>query len=229
MPAEYKDYYKILEISKSADEKEIKSAYRKLARKFHPDVNPGNKNAEEKFKEVGEAYEVLSDPDKRRKYDEYGDQWKAYSQGGGFSGAQGYSAPGGYPGGFSGSTAGVGGLDDLFASLFGDPARRNSGGSGFGGGFRFNNTGGRPPERSHQSVDIVVSITLEEAYNGAARSFTLSIPENCAVCGGRGTVPAGAAKKCPTCSGTGKANGRRGPFSPDCPQGVWSVRRLRGG
>ena len=82
----YKDYYSILGVAKNAPEKEIKSAYRKLARKYHPDVNPGDKAAEEKFKEISEAYEVLSDAEKRQKYDQFGDQWKAYSQGG-FPGA----------------------------------------------------------------------------------------------------------------------------------------------
>ena len=81
MAVDYKDYYNILGLSKTATEKEIKAAYRSLARQFHPDVNPGDKSAEEKFKDVGEAYEVLSDADKRAKYDQFGDQWKAYSQG----------------------------------------------------------------------------------------------------------------------------------------------------
>src|ERR1044071_1739039 len=82
----YKDYYKILGVAKTADEKEIKSAYRKLARKYHPDVNPGDKSAEEKFKEISEAHEVLSDPHKRSQYDQFGDQWKAFSRAGGGAG-----------------------------------------------------------------------------------------------------------------------------------------------
>src|SRR5215216_5036812 len=79
----YKDYYAILGVPRTADEKEIKSAYRKLARKYHPDVNPGDKSSESKFKEISEAYEVLSDAEKKTKYDRFGDQWKAYSQAGG--------------------------------------------------------------------------------------------------------------------------------------------------
>src|SRR5256885_10708294 len=82
MSPEYKDYYKILGVERKADEKEIKSAYRKLARKYHPDVNPGDKTAESKFKEISEAYEVLSDSEKRAKYERFGEQWKAYSQAG---------------------------------------------------------------------------------------------------------------------------------------------------
>src|SRR5580704_6885394 len=96
MTGEYKDYYKVLGVGKTADEKEIKTAYRKLARKYHPDVNQTDKNAEAKFKELQEAYEVLSDTTKRAKYDQYGDQWKAFSQAGG--GAGGYGGFGGFPG-----------------------------------------------------------------------------------------------------------------------------------
>ena len=98
MAIDYKDYYQILGVPKTATDKEIKAAYRKLARQYHPDVNQNDKTAEDKFKNVGEAYEVLSDADKRAKYDQFGDQWKAYSQGGYSPTGQG--APGG-AGGFS--------------------------------------------------------------------------------------------------------------------------------
>src|SRR5205807_3200455 len=115
---DYKDYYKILGVGKTADEKEIKSAYRKLARKYHPDVNPGDKSAEGKFKEISEAYEVLKDPHKRAQYDRFGDQWKMYSQGG--------APPPGAGGPFNGAQnvefefgGGGVGLEDLFESLFG--------------------------------------------------------------------------------------------------------------
>ncbi|MDR3709679.1 MAG: J domain-containing protein [Capsulimonadaceae bacterium] len=213
MAGEYKDYYKILGVSKDADDKEIKAAYRKLARKLHPDVNPGDRSAEDKFKEVGEAYEVLSDRDKRQKYDAYGDQWKAYSQGGGYGGFGTNEAPGG-PG--SAGAAGFGGLDDLFASLFGDQTRQ-AGGAGFGGGFR---TGPRHRGSSspRQTVDLSVEITLEEAFRGTTRSFNLAIPETCTRCSGQGTITIGEGKPCPSCGGTGKARGQRGIFAPDCPQ-----------
>src|SRR6184192_2927583 len=107
----YKDYYKLLGVSKSADLKEIKSSYRKLARKFHPDVNPGDKSAEEKFKDISEAYEVLSDSKKRSQYDNYGEQWKQYSGGSGTGG----------PGTHSGQGVEFdfgGNLGDLFESIF---------------------------------------------------------------------------------------------------------------
>ena len=122
MAVEYKDYYQILGVPKTATDKEIKAAYRKLARQFHPDVNPGDKTAEDKFKDIGEAYEVLSDADKRSKYDQYGDQWRAFSQGGGGGGV----SPGGAPGGaYSGNfDFGGSGMDDFLASLFGGASRR---------------------------------------------------------------------------------------------------------
>jgi DnaJ-class molecular chaperone with C-terminal Zn finger domain len=118
----YKDYYAILGVSRNADEKEIKSAYRKLARKYHPDVNPGDKAAESKFKEVSEANEVLSDPKKRAQYDQYGEQWKAYSQGGGYSAGR---APqqGAYEVEFGGE-----GLSDFLESIFGNWKMRSSSG-----------------------------------------------------------------------------------------------------
>src|SRR5690242_4230060 len=119
----YKDYYKILGVEKNATEKQIKDSYRRLARKHHPDVNPGDKTAEEKFKEVSEAYEVLSDAEKRKKYDQFGDQWRMYSEMGGNGNGAGFpgSGAGGFPGGFRveyGGQGGFDGLDDLLSSLF---------------------------------------------------------------------------------------------------------------
>jgi molecular chaperone DnaJ len=211
MAADYKDYYKILGIDKSADEATIKSAYRKLARKHHPDVNQNDKTSEEKFKDVSEAYEVLSDADKRTKYDQYGDQWKAFSQNG---------APAGYrPGYSSGGTyvnpegPGFGGLDDLFATLFGGA----DGGGGFGG---FANAGRQQQPQRGQDIDYRVEISFAEAYNGTTRSFTATLPETCPRCHGHGRVAPVKGKNCPTCHGTGKAKGTRSLFGnapcPDC-------------
>ncbi|HEY3329559.1 MAG TPA: J domain-containing protein [Capsulimonadaceae bacterium] len=216
MASDYKDYYKILDIPKDADEKAIKAAYRKMARKYHPDVNPNDKSAEDRFKEIGEAYEVLSDKDKRQKYDQYGDQWKAFSQGGGPAGPDFGSGFGTGQAGYGGGAAGFGGLDDLFSSLFGEGGRQSS---GFSGGFR--STGSHRPRAAtahKQNVDLSVEITLEEAYHGTTRSFNLGIPETCARCSGRGAISSPGGRRCPTCDGTGKARGSRGIFAPDCPQ-----------
>ena len=218
MAVDYKDYYKILGLPKTATEKEIKAAYRSLARKYHPDVNSGDKGAEEKFKDVGEAYDVLSDADKRSKYDQFGDQWKNYSQGGGFSpnsGSQGGGRQSDFDfGGAGGNSASI---DDFLSSLFGG-AGGSAGQSGFGGGF-----GGRPGGRTspplEQDVEYGVEITLEEAYRGTTRSFTVSIPETCGQCGGAGAVTVGREKPCPLCSGSGKVKGGRGLFGNSvCPQ-----------
>jgi DnaJ-class molecular chaperone len=185
MGPNYKDYYAILGVPKTATEKEIKAAYRKLARKHHPDVNMNDKAAEEKFKEVGEAYEVLSDADKRSKYDRFGEQWKAYSQApGGGNGGVGF---GGFPGGggfrvdYGGNGGGVGDsgdLNDLFASLFGDQgmgggARRGRGGGGADpfAGFRT-----QAPPRKGQDIESPITVTLEDAYHGASRTLQLQIP-----------------------------------------------------
>lgn len=192
MGPEYKDYYAVLGVGKNATEKEIKAAYRKLARKHHPDLNSGDKGAEEKFKRISEANDVLSDPEKRKKYDQFGDQWKAYSQGG---------FPGGGPGGQGGSGGfnpgggrvrtefggeGAPDLNDLFSTLFGPEAFGGKGG-GQSGGFRNRGTAAgdpfaqfrqqreMPPQRG-SDVEAQITITLEEAYNGGTRNLTLTTP-----------------------------------------------------
>ena len=186
MGPNYKDYYQLLGVDKNASEKEIKSAYRKLARKFHPDVNANDKGAEEKFKDISEAYEVLSDSDKREKYNQFGDQWKAYSQAGAPPGGKGY------PGGFPGASAGGGyrveyggpnggdapDLSDLFSSLFGDAAFGGQGGArrtgnpfGGGGGFRH-----AAPPRKGEDAEAPITITLQEAFHGGTRALTLQTP-----------------------------------------------------
>lgn len=171
----YKDYYKLLGVEKGASEKDIKSAYRKLARKYHPDVNPGDKGSEDKFKQMQEAYDVLGDPEKRKKYDQFGDQWKAYSQNGpGFPGGGGGGA-GGYPGGYRVEYGGgvdpsqFGDMNDLFASLFGDQAggARRGGASPFGASMR------QAPQRG-ADTEAGLTITVEEAYSGVTKSLNIS-------------------------------------------------------
>lgn len=171
---EYQDYYKTLGVAKDASEKEIKSAYRKLARKLHPDVNPNDKTAEQKFKEVNEAYEVLSDAEKRKKYDSLGANWKDYEnyQRGGGAG-QPFSwgdAAGGRSGGASYRTVDpaeyeqifgdLGGASDFFRTFFGGGAEGYSG--GFGGGRAGSNIRGR-------DIEQPVQISFDEAYNGTKR------------------------------------------------------------
>ena len=226
MAVDYKDYYKILGLPKTASEKEIKAAYRSLARKYHPDVNPGDKSSEEKFKDVGEAYEVLSDTDKRTKYDQFGDQWKSYSQGGSQpgsgSGGSGFGGGGGRQpdfdfGGAGGSSASI---DDFLSSLFGGAAGGGStaGPSGGFGGFSGRSAGRMSPQ-SEQDAEYPVEITLEEAYHGTTRSFTVTLPQTCEQCGGAGAVTVGKDKPCPMCGGSGKVKGGRGLFGQSlCPQ-----------
>ncbi|MES2462431.1 MAG: J domain-containing protein [Armatimonadota bacterium] len=182
MGPNYKDYYQLLGVDKNASEKEIKSAYRKLARKYHPDVNSNDKAAEGKFKDISEAYEVLSDSEKREKYNRFGDQWKAYSQAGSAPGGQGFPGgfggfPGGSRGGYGGQNSGDPDLSDLFASLFGDaafggPGGGRRGGSPFGGGSGFRSA----PPRKGEDAEAPITITLDEAFHGGTRALTLQTP-----------------------------------------------------
>ncbi|HMO56514.1 MAG TPA: J domain-containing protein [Roseiflexaceae bacterium] len=148
----YRDYYKVLGVENTASEAEIKKAYRKLARQYHPDINPGNAEAEIKFKEINEAYEVLSDKEKRQKYDRFGRDWQRYQQAG--------------PNG-GGWQSGSGGVDfsDFFETLFGGGGR-SSGGGAPGGSFR----------AAGQDVEQEVEITLEESFTGTQRSLQFHNP-----------------------------------------------------
>ncbi|AYA37888.1 J domain-containing protein [Hymenobacter oligotrophus] len=167
---EYKDYYQILGVEKNATKDQIKKAYRKLARQYHPDVNPNNAEAERKFKEVNEANEVLSDDEKRRKYDQLGADWQRYQQAGGRGGFGGqggfdwsqYASQGGGFGGFGGAHdfADAGDFSDFFSSFFG----------GMGGGH--GRTHSARPAAGHD-LQAEMELTLEEAYHGGPRTVVL--------------------------------------------------------
>jgi curved DNA-binding protein len=173
---DYKNYYQVLGIAKNASEKEIKQAFRKLARKHHPDVNPGDRGAEQKFKEINEAHEVLSDPEKRRKYDQLGANWKQYEQY-----ARGPS-PGGFGGfrvDFEGPGGGGGGFSDFFKTFFGGGidleglfGQAGAGSYRGGRGERSARGFGATPERP-RDVSAVVEVSLEEAHQGATRRLSL--------------------------------------------------------
>ena len=164
MPEEKRDYYEVLGVQKGATEDEIKKAYRKTAKKYHPDLHPDDKEAEEKFKECNEAYEVLSDPDKKARYDQFGFAGVDPNYG---AGAGGY---GGNGFGFDGDID----LGDIFSSFFG-------GGGGFGG------FGGRNPNAPQRGRDIQISIniTFEEAAKGCKKTVEVPRVEDCSECGKR--------------------------------------------
>ena len=182
-----RDYYEVLEVPKTATADEIKKAYRKKAIQYHPDKNPGNKEAEEKFKEAAEAYSVLSDPDKRAKYDQFGFD--------GLNGASGFGGGSGFGG------AGMS-MDDIF-SMFGDIF----GGGGFGGfsGFGGSRTRSRSGERKSRGSDlrVKVALTLEEINTGVTKKFKLKKLVPCQYCKGTGAKDGSAAETCPDCHGSG--------------------------
>jgi DnaJ-class molecular chaperone len=187
---DYKDYYKVLSVSKEATTDEIKKAFRKLARKYHPDVNPGDKKAEEKFKEINEAYEVLSDADKRKKYDTLGPNWQEQF-GPQFNRRTAYSNT--YrtaPPDFDANS----GFSDFFEALFG---RSNMGAGSMGGTVR-----GQEAFRKRvgDNIEQPVEVTIQEAYTGAARTFNIQSTEVCATCRGTGEV---SGRVCTVCGGQG--------------------------
>jgi DnaJ-class molecular chaperone len=195
-----KDYYGVLGVAKGSSQKEVRQAYRRLARQHHPDVNPGDKAAESRFKEINAAYEVLSDPEKRKKYDRYGDQWQYADQIEEMQkqrgGARTFRTRGG-----DGVHFEVGDLGDVFSSVFGG-ARRTT---------RLRN------------IEQPVEVTLEEAFGGTARTLQLAVEEPCATCGGQGQL-AGAV--CHVCQGSGVAlKSRR--LEVKIPAGVDNGSRVR--
>ena len=172
-----RDYYEVLGIDKNADDSAIKSAYRKLAKKYHPDMNPGDKEAEQKFKEASEAYAILSDADKRRKYDQFGHA--AFEQGGGGGGFGGFD--------FTGADMG-----DIFGDIFGDL---------FGGGrSRRANNG---PMRG-TDLRASVRITFEDAVKGCEKELDLTLKDECGTCHGTGAKPGTDPQTCTKCKGTGQ-------------------------
>lgn len=187
MAVKFRDYYDVLGVAREASADEIRKAYRKLARRYHPDVNPNDPSAEEKFKEVGEAYEVLSDADKREKYDRLGENWRAGAE----------FTP---PADWQPSQGGHVDLDDLFGG------RASAGGGGFSDFFE-SLFGGRRASRagstySMRGSDVEAEITLpvEDAHKGTRRSLTLQTTETCPTCQGTGIAEE---RPCPTCRGTG--------------------------
>ena len=172
-----RDYYEVLGVSKSASDAEIKKAYRQLAKKYHPDTNPGDKEAEAKFKEASEAYAVLSDAEKRRQYDQFGHA--AFEQGGAGGGFGGFD--------FSGD------MGDIFGDIFGDF---------FGGGSRSNARRNGP--RQGANLRAAVRITFDEAIRGVDKELEITLKEKCNTCGGTGAKPGTSPETCSKCNGTGQ-------------------------
>ncbi|HUY78991.1 MAG TPA: J domain-containing protein [Ktedonobacterales bacterium] len=204
----YKDYYKILGVNRNANADAIKKAYRQLARKYHPDVNPGDKAAEAQFKEINEAYEVLSDPQKRRKYDTLGANWqeqfgpapaRTRANAGARTGARGTDGAGGRS---SYDFADPTNFSDFIDTLFG---RRNAGNTGNTGPMGGAGPTSRPTasatlRRKGEDVEQPVEITLREAYAGSNRTYSVQQTDPCVTCKGTGQFDG---QTCPVCKGTG--------------------------
>lgn len=235
MPVQFKDYYSVLGVERTATDSEIKTAYRRMARKYHPDINRDDADAEDRFKEVNEAYEVLSDAEKRRMYDRFGEDWQRYrdagvgpddagsSTGGGYTSQQdfekwftggGQTAPGSSwewneRGGYTETNDR---FSDFFNLLFGNEspdARRG----------RFN----RPRPIRGDDIEVAARISLDEAASGASRKLTLQTPAPCGTCNGTG-VARGA--MCPTCDGTGQVTKSK-TLEVKIPKGVKTGSRVR--
>lgn len=182
-----KDYYQLLEVDKNASADDIKRSFRKLAMKYHPDRNPDDKEAEQRFKEINEAYEVLKDEQKRAAYDRYGHQAFQNSMGGGnpFGGGFGFNAED---------------LSDLFSNVFNDF---------MGGGMRSNSRGG--PKRG-EDLSYSLEISLEEAFTGIEKDITIRTTDTCEKCSGHGTANGETAPVCDMCHGSGKVRTQQGGF-----------------
>ena len=222
MAVQFKDYYEVLGVPRSASDDAIKKAFRKLARKFHPDVAKNKKDAEEKFKEINEAYEVLSDPAKRKKYDELGANWKAGAE---FRPPPGWESFSGRP---FGGAAGRGGdfefqfsgtgFSDFFEQLFG--ARGRGSRDGFGHTQFF--TGEEFAERG-PDIEGDIMVTLDEAAHGAVRAVSVQRAVACGHCGGSGVSNQ---RRCPACGGNGRVS-QTAQYQVRIPAGVTEGKRLR--
>jgi len=222
MPVKYKDYYQALGVARNASEADIKKAFRKLAREFHPDVAKNKKQAEEKFKEINEAYEVLGDAAKRKRYDELGADWSSgaefrpppgWESAGG--GAQGRRRPG--EGGefeFGGT-----GFSDFFDQLFGSRGGHRGAGFGRGGGFAEAEAGAERGE----DIEGDILVTLEEAMASSVRSVSVRHSVPCEKCGGAGRR---GRQVCPACAGAGQVAGTQ-TYQVKIPAGVIEGQRLR--
>jgi len=204
-----KDLYEVLGVKRDAGPKEIRTAYRRLARKYHPDVNPGDKTAEERFKEINNAHEILSDPEKRKKYDKYGDKWEYADQieemqrkqtaGDFFRRSQ--RGPSDPAGGFDTDAD----LGDIFGNIFRQRPRR------------------QPLRRKGEDIDYPVEVTLEEATNGTLRTLQMQVPETCTVCGGTGRI---SGATCHVCEGLGSTIEQK-RIEVKIPAGVQEGSRIR--
>ena len=190
-----KDYYKDLDVDKGASEADIKKAFRKLARKYHPDVNPNDKGAEARFKEINEAYEVLGDPEKRKRYDTMGDSFfEGFKPSG--SGFEGFS-----PGDFENLFRGGGGFEDIFGGMFGGGRSRAAG-----------------PERG-EDLKYMIDVGLEDVVSGRKVEISFYHTVSCSTCSGRGEKPGGKSETCRQCGGSGSVSVSRGfmNMSQTCP------------
>jgi molecular chaperone DnaJ len=198
--ADRPDYYKILGVGKNASDEEIKKAYRKLARQYHPDTNQGDKQAEERFKEISQAHDVLADPDKRKAYDR-----------GGLLGGFGQTPGGGFdPGAFTG------GFSDILSNLFGGggaPGTAGPGGRGTGSG----STRTRPRPQRGRDLETEVSLTFDQAVNGAQVPLAVPTSAPCPTCKGSGAKPGTSPRVCPVCNGRGLESQSQGIFSMSQP------------